>query len=135
MVKFVANAAQSFSIYIPYADITIFNIDDEHCDVTISEHWALTALYKLSPVRFAMFAPFAKSVVVQIDLMSPPASNVPAVDKDFVLVFSNISPIALNCWADADLSWAVVAINSPVVADVMAATSAADFLIMSKFKS
>lgn len=135
LLKFVANVAQSFSIYIPYADTTIFNIDDEHCAVTICVHCALTALNKLSPVRFAMFAPFAKSVVAQIDFMSPPASNVPAVDNDFDFVFDKTSPIALNCCADADLSFVRDNVCSPVDADVMAATSAADLLIMSKFKS
>lgn len=67
LVKVVASAEQSFSMYIPYADITMFNIDEGHCVFTISEHCAFTALYSGSPVRFAILAPFAKSVVAQID--------------------------------------------------------------------
>ena len=98
-------------------------------------HCALTALNKLSPVRFAIFAPFAKSVVAQMDFMSPPASNVPAVDNDFVLVFDKTSLIAFNCCTDAELSFAPANVFSPDVADVMAPTSDADLLMISRFKS
>ena len=62
-----SNAEQSFSMYMPYADTTMFSVDWlAHCSLTKSTHWACTALYNDSPVKFAMFWPDAKSVVAQI---------------------------------------------------------------------
>ena len=58
---------QSFSIYIPYADMTIFCIDSSgQLGAAISIHWACTALYSGSPVRLIMFAPPVKSLAAHI---------------------------------------------------------------------
>lgn len=88
-------------MYIPYADTTILRVDFElQFGIAISAHWAWTALYNGSPVRFAMYAPDAKSVVAHISFMSPPASSVPAVDSALDLVLFNTVDILFNCWAD-----------------------------------
>lgn len=129
------SVAQSFSIYIPYAATTIFNVaSDEQFPETNSAHWAWTALYNDSPVRFAMFAPDVKSVVAQIAFISPAMSNVPAVDSDFDFVLVNTSLMPANFWADAELSFVVVAAVSPLVAFSMAETSAAVLGITSMFR-
>jgi hypothetical protein len=122
-------------MYIPYADITIFNTDYGHASDTISAHWAFTALYNGSPIKFAMFAPDAKSVVDHIDDMSPPASNVPDVDKDLLFALARTELIAFNFLLDADVSFVDDAVCSPMDADVIARTSSADFVITSRFKS
>ena len=63
---FISNE-QSFSMYIPYADVAMSNIVSEgHCVDTICAHCACTALYNDSPVRFDMFVPPARSVVDHI---------------------------------------------------------------------
>lgn len=131
----VNNVAQSFSIYIPYAATTIFNVlFDGQRSETKSAHWLCTALYNGSPVRFAMFAPDAKSVVAQIAFMSPAMSNVPDVDNEFDFVFAKTALIPASFWADDDLSRAVLAADSPAVAVIMALTSAAVFGITSMFR-
>ena len=61
------NVVQSFSMYMPYADTTMFSVAlDGHWAEINSTHWAWTALYNASPVRFDIFAPDAKSVVAHI---------------------------------------------------------------------
>ena len=123
---------QSFSIYIPYADTTIFNVFcDGQRSATNSAHWEWTALYSDSPVRFAMFAPDIKSVVFQICFMSPPISNWPAVDRAFARVPANTSLIAVNFFDDSELSRVFDNFNSPSLADNIALTSAGVFNIAS----
>lgn len=73
---------------------------------TIWLHWAWTALYSGSPVKFAMLAPSAKSVVCQICFMSPPMSSVPAVDNAWDFAWLNIELIFFNCIAESDVSLA-----------------------------
>lgn len=67
--------------------------------------------------------------------MSPPMSNVPAVDRDWDFALDNIAPIFANCCADWDVSRAEAAISSPVVAVTMAVTSDADLSITLRLKS
>ena len=82
-----------------------------------------------------MFAPSARFVVCHICLMSPPMSNVPDVESDWDLAWASMVPIFANCWADADVSWADAAIVSPVDAEIIALTSAADLSITLRLKS
>ena len=78
---------QSFSIYIPYADITMARVVFvAQYSETNSEHCACTALYSDSPVRLAILTPPVKSVVAHIEFMSPAMSSVPWVDNDLFLV-------------------------------------------------
>ena len=62
-------------------------------------------------------------------------SSVPDVDNACDLVRDKILLIFDNCWADADVSLAFDAINSPSLADIMALTSLADLSITVMFKS
>ena len=82
-----------------------------------------------------MFAPSAKSVVFQICLMSPPMSNVPAVDNDLDFVSANTLLILANCWADLDVSLLDAAIVSPAVPVIIDLTSAVDLSITLRLKS
>lgn len=134
--KLFDRVVQSFSMYIPYAETTMFRVDlDSHVSATIWLHWAWTALYNDSPVRFAIFAPLARSVVCQICLMSPPISTMPAVDNDFDFAWDRIEPILDNCFADSDVSLDDDAMYSPDVAFIIALTSAADLSITLRLKS
>lgn len=134
--RLLDRVVQSFSMYMPYADTTIFNIDlDSHVCATIWLHWACTALYNDSPVRFAMFAPSAILVVFHICLMSPPISNVPDVDKDWDLALDKTELMLANCLADSESSLEYDAITSPLVADIIAETSAADLSMTLRLKS
>ena len=81
-----------------------------------------------------MFAPSAKSVVDQIAFMSPAMSSVPLVDSDLDFALLKTSLMPLRAVADADLSRADDAANSPVLAVSMALTSAAVLGIISIFK-
>ena len=123
-------------MYIPYADTTMFNVDcDGHWGATNSTHWAWTALYSDSPVRFAIVAPDVKSVVAHIAFMSPAISSVPSVDSDFDFVPDKTALIPASCWDDADVSFAVAATVSPSVAVSIALTSAAVLGMTSMFRS
>ena len=82
-----------------------------------------------------MLAPSAKSVVDQICFISPPASRVPAVDRAWDLVLLNTFEILVNCWADSDLSLLFDARASPLLADIMAVTSALFLSITLRLKS
>lgn len=127
---------QSFSMYMPYADTTMFSVDvDAQLFDTISAHWACTALYNCSPVRLAMFAPDVKSVVAQIAFISPAMSNVPWVDSDLDFALAKMSLIPLSCFAELDVSLDVAAAFSPSDAVSIALTSAPVFGITSIFKS
>lgn len=131
----VANALQSFSIYIPYADTTMFSVERvEHWFATSSAHWACTALYSGSPVRFAIWAPDAKSVVAHIAFMSPAMSSVPWVDSALDFVLDKTSLIPASCCALADVSLVADAFDSPAVALSIALTSAAVLGITSIFR-
>lgn len=57
------------------------------------------------------------------------------MDKDLLLVLDNTLLMAFNCWVEAELSVAVFIICSPIVAVVIADTSAAVLFITFKFKS
>lgn len=132
--KAFVNAEQSFSMYIPYADTTMSNVDAEHMGETKSAHCEWTALYSASPVRFAMFSPDAKFVVAQIWFMSPAMSSVPNVLNDWLFADDNTSRIPVSFAAESDVSLADSAANSPSDAVSMALTSSAVLGITSIFK-
>ena len=91
-------------------------------------------MYNASPVRLAMFVPPAKSDVDQISFMLPAMSSVPWVDNDLFFVFDKTSLIPANADALAGLSLLIDWVNSPVVAVVMAVTSAAVLSITAMFR-
>ena len=127
---------QSFSIYMPYADITIFWVVlSGHLSAVSSVHWLCTALYNASPARLAIFTPPAKSVVDQMEFMSPAMSKVPWVDRDFVLVLDKTSLMPASCWAAPELSLITDWVSSPLDADNIAWTSADVLLITARFRS
>ena len=134
--RLLINAEQSFSMYMPYADTTILRVDSEpHCDATISEHWACTALYNASPVRLDMFVPPIKSVEFHIAEISPAMSSVPWVDKACFFVLAKTALMPASFFALSDVSWAFSWADSPAVADVIALTSAAVLSMTYIFKS
>lgn len=99
---------QSFSMYMPYADVTIFSVVvSAHLSAIMLVHCAWTALYSASPVRLAILAPPVKSVVAQMAFILPAISSVPWVDKDLVLDFDKTSLMPASCNAADDLSLVV----------------------------
>ena len=82
-----------------------------------------------------MFAPSAMFVVFQMSFMLPPISSVPAVDNDSDFALFKIALIFDSCCPDADVSLAEDAIASPVVAFIIALTSAADLSIVLMLRS
>ena len=130
------SVAQSFSMYMPYAETTILSVaSDAQLSLTSSAHWACTALYNASPVRLDIFVVAARSLVAHTALISPAMSSVPSVDIDLVRVFDKTSLIPARLFDASDVSLIVVAMVSPAVAFSMALTSAAVLGITSMFKS
>lgn len=74
-------------------------------------------------------------MVFQICFISPPMSNCPAVDRAFERVPAKTSLIAVNFFADSDLSRVFDNFNSPSLAVSIALTSAGVLSIASIFKS
>ena len=129
------NNEQSFSMYMPYADTTMVWVGvSGHLSITICEHWACTALYNASPVRFAMLVPPVRFDVDHMELMSPAISSVPWVDNDLFLMFDNTALMPDNALALLDVSLVADWAYSPAVADVMAFTSAAVLSMTVMFK-
>lgn len=127
------NVEQSFSMYIPYAEITMSSVDDVgQLSAIKSTHWECTALYNGSPVKFAMFEPDARFVVAQIWFMSPAMSSVPRVDRAWDWDDDKTALMPASFCAASDVS--IFIASSPSLAFSMAFTSSAVLGMTSMFK-